>query len=364
MYCANFECIFFEATTQPPTLLMAALTSSSSAMNEHELAERCNMRGDVSCVQDVLRLWAEWKFRVRAMGKRGPWPVHDRIFDTYMVPLLETVMSALRFMTVEVANGGMWFVATAHEPLSMQVKACCEGFEVRGLAGTCHVEVHYYEPRSYHAHVLMNNDIQAKEGGWRANVCAYAAQAHDEVTELPRALQMDYDCAIPATKQAYILTKWSEQPESFTGKFADTRQMPGGWMDPARSEQARVQAALFRAEARVAHLLRDTSPSTGTRQFGESVNAAIANATPAPSVVATPSAQEAVVVVCLPFMCKQMFALTSNHTCVVCQEETTESTHRALSCGHFLCCECLDRVLAQTPKKRTCPLCRAKISKN
>lgn len=343
----KFRVYFFEANTLSPTLLMAALTSPSSAMNEHELAERCKMRGDVFCVQDVMGLWAEWKVRVRAMGKRGPWPVHDRTFDTYMVPLLDTVMSASRFMTVEVANGGMWFVATAHEPLSMQVKACCEGFEVCGLAGTCHVEVHYYEPRSYHAHVLMNNDVEAQQGGWRANVCAYAAQAHYEVVELPRALQMDYDCAIPATKKAYILTKWSEQSESFTGKFADTRQMPGGWMDPARFEQARVQAALFMAEARVAHL---------------SVPRAVA--TPAPRAVATPSTQEVVAVVCLPFMCKQMFALTSDHTCVVCQEETTESTHRALSCGHFLCSECLDRVLALAPKQRTCPLCRAKISNN
>ena len=360
---------FFEATTLPPTLLMAALTSSSDATTERNLAELCRVRGEVSNVVELLGLWEEWKLRVRAMGKRGPWPEHEREFDTHMVPLLDTVMSAPRFMAVEVANGGMWFVATAHEPLSMQVKACCEGFEVRGLAGMCHVEVHYYEPRSYHAHVLMNNENEAEQGGWRANVCAYAAQAHYEVTELPRALQMDYDCAIPATKKAYILTKWSEQSESFTGKFADTRQMPGGWMDPARFEQARIQAERVRAEAREAQ-----------RQSGDSLTAAVANAmsvslavatpapravaTPAPSAVATPSAQEVVAVVCLPFMCKQMFALTSDHTCVVCQEETTESTHRALSCGHFLCSECLDRVLAQTPKKRTCPLCRAKISKN
>ena len=302
---AQISSVFFEATTLPPTLLMAALTSSSDATTERNLAELCRLRGDVSCVQDVLGLWEEWKLRVRAMGKRGPWPEHEREFDTHMVPLLDTVMSAPRFITVEVANGGMWFVATAHEPLSMQVKACCEGFEVRGLAGMCHVEVHYYEPRSYHAHVLMNNDNEAEQGGWRANVCAYAAQAHYEVVELPRALQMDYDCAIPADKKAYILTKWLEQPESFTGKFADTRQMPGGWMDPARFEQARIQAARVRAEAREAQGQRDTSPSTGTRQFGESVSAAVANAmsvpravaTPAPSAVATPSTQEVVAVV-------------------------------------------------------------------
>lgn len=361
---------------QATTLLMATLTSSSSAMTEHELAERCRMRGDVSDVVQLGELWKEWKARVRAMGKRGPCPVHEIDFELHVVPLLNTVMSERSFMIVEAANGGMWFVATAHEPLSMQVKACCEGFEVCGRAGTCHVEVHYYEPRSYHAHVLMNNDNEAEQGGWRVSVCAYAPQGGCEVTELPRALQMDYDCAIPESSKTYILSKWDEQPDLFTGKFADTRQMPGGWMDPARFERARVQAALVRAEAhteaREAQRQRDTSRSTGTRQFGESVSAAIANAisapravaTPAPSAVATPSAQEAAAVVCLPFMCKQMFALTSDHTCVVCQEDTTESTHRALSCGHFLCSECLDRVLAMAPKQRLCPICRVKISKN
>ena len=340
---------------------MAALTSSSSAMNDRELAERCSMQVDVSDVVELLGVYEEWKVRVRAMGKRGPWPVHEGEFDTHMVPLLDTVMSAPRFMTVEAANGGMWFVATAYEPLSMQVKACCEGFEVRGLAGTCHVEVHYYEPRSYHAHVLMNNANEAERGGWRANVCAYALRGGFEVTALPRALQMDYDCAIPLDKKAYILTKWWEQSETFTGKFADTRQMPGG-----------LQAALARAEAREAQRQRDSSPSRGTRQFGESVSAAVANATPAPRAVATPApravatpaAQKAAAVVCLPFMCKQMFALTSDHTCVVCQEDTTESTHRALSCGHFLCSECLDRVIALAPKQRLCPLCRLQIRAN
>ncbi len=348
---------------------MAALTSSSSAMNDRELAERCSMQVDVSDVIELLGVYEEWKVRVRAMGKRAPWPEHHRIFDTYMVPLLDTVMSAPRFMTVEVANGGMWFVGTAHASLSMQVKTCCEGFEVRGLAGTCLVEVHYYEPDSYHAHVLMNNDIEAEQGGWRANVCAYAAQGGFEVTELPRALQMDYDCAIPLDKKAYILTKWSEQSESFTGKFADTREMPGGWMDPARFEQARLQAALVRAEAREAQRQRDAAHA---RQSNDSLAAAVANAmsvslavaTPAPRAVATPTAQKAAAVVCLPFMCRQMFALTSDHECAVCQEDTTESTHRALSCGHFLCCECLDRVLAMAPKQRLCPMCRVKLSKN
>ena len=57
---------------QATTLLMATLTSSSSAMTEHELAERCRMRGDVSDVVQLGEMWKEWKARVRAMGKRGP----------------------------------------------------------------------------------------------------------------------------------------------------------------------------------------------------------------------------------------------------------------------------------------------------
>ena len=278
-----------EATT-PESAQGSLSTMNERDLAERQLAERCRMQGDVSCVQDVMGLWAEWKLRVRAMGKRGPWPAHDREFDVHFVPLLDTVMSAPRFMTVEVANGGMWFVATAHEPLSMQVKACCEGFEVRGLAGTCRVEVHYYEPRSYHAHVLMNNDVEAEQGGWRANVCAYAAQARYEVTELPRALQMDYDCAIPLDKKAYILTKWSEQSESFTGKFADTRQMPGGWMDPARLERARVEAVRMRAEAREAQRQRDASAAaTAARQANDSLAAAVAAVGVASAAPAAPT---------------------------------------------------------------------------
>ena len=358
---------------QATTLLMAALTSSSSAMTERDLAERCIMQSDVSDVVELCELWKEWKVRVRAMGKRGPSHGHQIDFELHVVSLLNTVLCERSFMTVEAANGGMWFVATAYAPFStMQVKACCEGFEVRGLAGTCHVEVHYYEPRSYHAHVLMNNDNEAEQGGWRINVCAYAPQGGCEITELPRDLQMDYDCASPENYKTYMLAKWDEQPDLFTGEFADTRQMPGGWMDPARFERARIQAARMRAWARQTQRQIDSYRSSGTRQFDESVSAAIANAisapravaTPAPSAVASPSAKEAAAVVCLPFMCKQMFALTSDHTCVVCQEETTESTHRALSCGHFLCCECLDRVLAMVPKQRLCPICRVKISKN
>lgn len=332
---------------------------------ERQLAERCMMQGDVSCVQDVMGLWAEWKLRVRAMGKRGPWPAHDREFDVHFVPLLDTVMSAPRFMTVEVANGGMWFVATAHEPLSMQVKACCEGFEVRGLAGTCRVEVHYYEPRSYHAHVLMNNDVEAEQGGWRANVCAYAAQAHYEVTELPRALQMDYDCAIPAAKKAYILTKWSEQSESFTGKFADTRQMPGGWMDPARFERARVEAVRMRAEAREAQRQRDASAAAAAPAASAAPAVPLAVAAPAPhsrAVLARQAGRE--VVVCLPFMCRQMFALTEEHECLVCCEETTKETHRVLSCGHSLCSGCLGTIIELPPKQRACPQCRRSIDLN
>ena len=60
-------------------------------------------------------------------------------------------------------------------------------------------------------------------------------------------------------------------------------------------------------------------------------------------------------------MCKQMFALTADHACIVCMEDTTEETHRVLSCGHFLCSDCLDTILELTPKQRSCPLCRVGI---
>ncbi len=77
----------------------------------------------------------------------------------------------------------------------------------------------------------------------------------------------------------------------------------------------------------------------------------------------TKTAAAKVVVVCESFLCKQMYDLRGESVCAVCMNYTTKDTHRVLSCGHFFCSVCTDKLVQQPSRARKCPICRLNIRK-
>ena len=240
-------------TNRAPDILQTARTAAASAAAQptpaavqptpaavQSVIERCfrgesstrpngpaTFRGELSTADEFIALWTAWKQKVRTTGRVGPSHLHEEQFFNHVMPFLRTITQD-NFMLVRAVNGGLWFEAGAFAPVKLQVSCCTEGFSLTVRFEFHIIDFHWYEPNSYHAHVILSDynadDANPSQGGWKIDARGYAGRSANAIHELPRSMQLNY-VEIPDDVKAYILSYYLRQSSDFVGDFADSRNM-------------------------------------------------------------------------------------------------------------------------------------------
>ncbi len=222
------------AVGHPLGLNLSAASSAAAQPTPaavQNIIERCfrsdvdpaTFRGELSTADEFIALWTAWKQKVRTAGRVGPSHLHEEQFFNHVMPFLRTITQD-NFMLVSAVNGGYWFEAGAFAPVSLQVSCCSEGFSLTARFGFHIIDFHWYNPNSYHAHVLLSdyNEDDSSQGGWKIDARGYAGRSANAIHELPRSMQLNY-VEIPDDVKAYFLAKWREQSSDYVGEFASTQ---------------------------------------------------------------------------------------------------------------------------------------------
>lgn len=320
-------------------------------------------------VRDVVALWNEWKSMLRDGGRSTPSLEHDNDFARHCKPLLSVCASG-RCMLVKSVNGGMRYAAYAMGGVAgFDVESCCEGFWLTVVfendleVAYQKLTMHYYEPNSYHAHVLMEESDERKQrGGWRvAPICAYAGSVSTTLRELPESV-VSASHPMQMSQIMFIQESWERLSDDFVGPFATSLNSQvsvdsvASHNETSTSSQNNLQARRRHSFARrlAARRAREAVRITQTN-----VPRRAARMRPHTGWRMRVDTEVVELMVCQPYMCKQMHKFTEDRTCPICMEKTTEKTHRVFTCGHFVCSGCM----SNDSFDWTCPLCRGKIRK-
>lgn len=357
------------------------MSSSALTFDDDAAAhEHCRANVTVFDVSSVVQEWQEWVSKLAEARFRPPPERQRGDFHNYCVSFMQACGSGNSML---VLNDDVRFEAYAMGPVThFQIETCSEFFIVWVVfdndlrVDSERIKLAFYRPHSHFVMECMDNpSTQVRlEGVWRLSpMIAYAGipRSRHAFKEIPFLMRKS-SSHVDAARKAMLITAWNDLANlrGMIGKFAsceiDYQGIPQLHRTATREDQvaqsdaSEIDAATSFQAASARQAQRRTQR---LRQDAEALSLFLSHSSSSFSSLSLPSTAAAPeLVVCQPFMCKlmykQMQELEQDNMCSICLEDTTEDTHRVLSCGHFLCSGCMGNLIDWK-----CPQCCGNIRK-